>query len=682
MDTWETNSYRLLFVWPDDPKSPENIAEKDDYLQRIIVLHHQNDIHMTYKHPKIRSIQIPSDGNFADLLSKSIEENFIYFIEGKVNVICGPEQRQRHPNLCLSIENHLLEHLRSCLSLLALRAVRGWHMSMNTWLNLPRAVGEPTINDLRNRCHAQPIIIVGAGPSLDQDIFELARHQRKAIIVACDGAWNTLAQAGIVPDLIVAVDDSERLWRHCALPSKQQKHVPAVCLLQTAWPIARYHQGPIYWGRTDKLLDQTIARELRDFPSFNSGQCVGHAALEIAVLLGASRIIMVGFDLAFNGTRRHSQHHAVPYFDDQPPPSITVPGNDGIRQCSDQSLLMYLREFERRIACLQIPVDNTAIHGARIAGAKPIALARALQALPEIHKTLLHQPAPQAEFQTNLPAFAKKWRQAFGDLATQIAAILQNGQPPTQPGQTPFPTLNSSQCAIDMLTEIEHPGLIAAFQLAWADWIRHGAPPNDEEAQVQKLAAKMLELLHHDSELFSMLPSAKQTDQDISVCRALAIADPKDTPPQWLLFRKQWEQAGWNVQIWPGLPDDAVRIWRYIRQNSISVILTLEGAAFPAIWAVPFCGCADLRLDRPIGTPLREMWLPGYVPMTFDTTTTEAWQKILPPDRPLILINATNATTAVRQAVESIKTDFEAAHQCTTAWHTQCFMPEMEEMNV
>ena len=53
---------------------------------------------------------------------------------------------------------------------------------------------------------AQPVILVGAGPSLELALDEIARRRRECSVVAIDTALPRLAAAGIRPDLIVAMD--------------------------------------------------------------------------------------------------------------------------------------------------------------------------------------------------------------------------------------------------------------------------------------------------------------------------------------------------------------------------------------------------------------------------------------------------------------------------------------------
>lgn len=672
------NDCRLLIAWPDDPASIESVVETNRLLRRVVVIHGPEEKPSLCGNPMVRHLAVQSEDDPAPALQSVLGEDFVYLAEGKVRVILDPGRRRMHPELCRAIESGVLSHVRSALSLVALRALRGWHMLLNVWLNLPRAVTESTIEDLRNRCLDQPAVLVGAGPSLDENVSILAGYHAKAIIVACDGAWSTLANAGIVPDIVVSVDDSERVWRHCEGLGSRQANVPIVCLLQSAWPVARYHRGPLFWGRTGKMADRLIARETCAFPFFDTGQCVGHAALEAAAVLGVNRIIMAGFDLSFDGPRGHPKRHAVPYYDDQPPTAAQrtiVGGSDGVPRPTDWTLLMYLREFERRISRLNIPVFNATARGARIAGTTVTDLSSALSSLPDLRKPVFRCRSAPPEAVHRCRSFMETWRTSFVRLSEQIAKGLAAEEPAARSGPDPFPFLRQCRSAVDVLTEIEHAAVFAEFRMAWEDWMRNGASANQEERRVMKLARAALELIGHDSGLFAalLLPWSREVGFDgrLSARRALAIAGTDRPACGWSSFLDRWTAMGWEVHTWSGKADDAAGIWEHIHRNSISIVLSVDGSVFPAIWAVPLCGCVDMKLRPPAGAPLREAWLPGYVVMAADPLIADAWRRTVGKDRPVILYRSAGMEQSARGSFHEV-VDFIRRELTGRAWHEQC----------
>ncbi len=676
LDPERLGDCRLLLLWPDAPDLVETLAESNHILRRILVLRVPSEKDVRYTNPKIRTVVLGDENDVKSVLLPALEQEFVYIAEGKVRVELAPVRRRSHPQLCDAIENHILLHVRAALGLVALRATRGWHMLMNMIVNMPRAVEDQNVGDLSNACAGLPVIIVGAGPSLDDSVSALAAYQGKAVLIACDGALNTLDVAGVVPDIVVAIDDSERVWRHFASVGAKLREIPMACLLQTAWPAIRYHRGPVYVGGTGKAAERLISGTSRPLPVFDTGLCVGHAALELAALMGASRIVMAGFDLSFDGVKSHPKHHAVPYYDDQPPlpeQRTTVEGNDGAARVTDWSMMLYLREFERRILKLGIAVANASESGARIVGAPFETLADSMSRLPDIRKPVFSRKSAGREMCDRL-------RKRRGELASSLMAMsglirksLVKENPVAGCGADPFPFLDTCRSVADMLVEMENPAVIAGFRLAWEDWIGNGAPMNCEAESVTRMARQVLQLLDRDCELFAALLSPGDIDvgKRFALRRAIAIVGKGELEAGWVKFIQDWKETGWEVELWSGEIDDITGIWRQIEANSIAMILSLNGSVFPATWAVPFCGCVDLRLHPPSGPSFREAWLPGYIVMANDPVVCAAWRRMVPSDIPVILNNHFDSQqshlSALARAVELMQRELFGP-----AWHGQC----------
>src|SRR5262245_18924083 len=85
---------------------------------------------------------------------------------------------------------------------------------LNTIRNLRHIVEGVDPDRLRDAFSGVPAIVVGAGPSLDQNVRDLRTCAGRALIVATDTAWRPLASAGIDPHIVVALDPSEANGRH------------------------------------------------------------------------------------------------------------------------------------------------------------------------------------------------------------------------------------------------------------------------------------------------------------------------------------------------------------------------------------------------------------------------------------------------------------------------------------
>jgi 6-hydroxymethylpterin diphosphokinase MptE-like protein/VCBS repeat protein len=80
---------------------------------------------------------------------------------------------------------------------------------LNTLGNLPAIVAEGDVAALADVFAGTPAIVVGAGPSLDDNLESLQAIAGRAVIIAVDTTLRPLLAAGIRPHLVVALDPSE-----------------------------------------------------------------------------------------------------------------------------------------------------------------------------------------------------------------------------------------------------------------------------------------------------------------------------------------------------------------------------------------------------------------------------------------------------------------------------------------
>ena len=85
---------------------------------------------------------------------------------------------------------------------------------LNTLTNLPVLASEADAAALTDLFTGIPAIVVGAGPSLDENLPALHQLQDRALLVAVDTAVRPLLAAGIHPHVVVSVDPSDTNARH------------------------------------------------------------------------------------------------------------------------------------------------------------------------------------------------------------------------------------------------------------------------------------------------------------------------------------------------------------------------------------------------------------------------------------------------------------------------------------
>ncbi len=85
---------------------------------------------------------------------------------------------------------------------------------LNTLRNVPVIASEGDAAALFGAFPRVPAVVVGAGPSLDRNLKDIAKLEGRILIIAVDAAVRPLLAAGIRPHMVVAVDPSELNGRH------------------------------------------------------------------------------------------------------------------------------------------------------------------------------------------------------------------------------------------------------------------------------------------------------------------------------------------------------------------------------------------------------------------------------------------------------------------------------------
>lgn len=192
-----------------------------------------------------------------------------------------------------------------------------------TRANLASMMQAPDGRALYGILPGRTAVVVGAGPSLDRNIGALARDRDRVLVIAVDTALRRLENAGIVPDIAVAVDanaanarDVDRLGAGileqsilAADPIASPEVVRAFRGLRTFLRSINFTFD--LEGRAvpmveplDVLLHDLAGRNV--IAAWQSGGSVSTNAFNLCHLMGMSRVILVGQDLAFTGGRPHS----------------------------------------------------------------------------------------------------------------------------------------------------------------------------------------------------------------------------------------------------------------------------------------------------------------------------------------------------------------------------------------
>jgi hypothetical protein len=243
----------------------------------------------------------------------------------------------------------------------------------NTCANLPGFLASPSVEPLAGAFAGVPLVLVAAGPSLDDALPFLRRVAPHALIVTGNTSFRALAAHGLAPHLTVTVDPYSSTDLGYAGQSLGDTHLVAPVF---AYPSVHHRFAGRLFGMADEshlLARLRAAAGLPPAPAILGEATVSATMLNLAAHLGCDRVVFVGQDFAIADDGRthaadtfytdlgcnHQDSEQVHHLPGTTRPQVTVPARH----------LWYLRVVEERIARhQQIRFLNTSHRGAAIAG--------------------------------------------------------------------------------------------------------------------------------------------------------------------------------------------------------------------------------------------------------------------------------------------------------------------------
>ncbi|HET6452402.1 MAG TPA: 6-hydroxymethylpterin diphosphokinase MptE-like protein [Spirochaetia bacterium] len=199
------------------------------------------------------------------------------------------------------LEQEIARHWQNRLTMIAMGSLQVRNLLSN--------LGElPDAADFSRLATDLPVVVAGAGPSLAASLPLLCRLRERFALVAVDTALATLHGAGIVPDLVVAVE-AQAVNNKDFIP-RPAGAVRLACDLSVHPSAARLFPGRAFFFSSEfaplRLWDRLDGQGLRPFP-FPALGSVGVAAVHAAVRLGPGPVVLTGLDFSFPRKQTHAR---------------------------------------------------------------------------------------------------------------------------------------------------------------------------------------------------------------------------------------------------------------------------------------------------------------------------------------------------------------------------------------
>ena len=164
--------------------------------------------------------------------------------------------------------------------------------------NIPNLINEVPINEYKDVFKGETAVVVSAGPTLDRNIETIKKYRNNIILITVGPAIKALSANGITPDFLCIIEAND-----CS------KQIYGVDLKDVNF-VTEPFSNPIYRTKGFKNVYSHISSNLPvnsfwcdisgvDSSPYESKGTVSYTALNVARILGCSKIVLVGQDLAY-----------------------------------------------------------------------------------------------------------------------------------------------------------------------------------------------------------------------------------------------------------------------------------------------------------------------------------------------------------------------------------------------
>lgn len=235
-----------------------------------------------------------------------------------------------------------------------------------------------------------PVIVVGNGPSLDNDLELIKKINKRVCIIACGTALTALSKYGIKADIYVAVERTEDVYESLQVIKDPEVFENVICIAPDI-----VHPKTINMFKHKIIgfkLNETIPLALAQLSHFNENikkyaglnyinPLVSNMGVSVATILGFKKIYMVGIDNGSAYKEVHSIHSC--YFDEElqinpkwvtnssDELQLTHPGNFRKEIRTNTLYKISIHIFEELISKNKDKYYFNASDGAKIKGSEP-----------------------------------------------------------------------------------------------------------------------------------------------------------------------------------------------------------------------------------------------------------------------------------------------------------------------
>ncbi len=248
-----------------------------------------------------------------------------------------------------------------------------WQERLQTNESIFKTDGD--VAELFNTIQDQTTVVAGGGPTLS-DHFDWLRKNRKDIkLIAVNTPLKSLVSENIIPDVVIVIDPRDFIDRYfdmdlSLLENTSLVYFPGVLNnIISNWPGKRFGAYPDNLSEILKLFEKKIPKS----SLFSAGSVI-HPATDLAVKMGANKVMFLGADFSFPKGKTHVTGSALAKIvEEEKSPEHCVLNMKNEKVPSRPDLIGFLRDLEGYIQNHpEVQFINGSREGAVIHGTIPI----------------------------------------------------------------------------------------------------------------------------------------------------------------------------------------------------------------------------------------------------------------------------------------------------------------------
>ena len=175
---------------------------------------------------------------------------------------------------------------------------RFYGLVIKTINNIPKMINEIPVAEFKDAYKGKTAVVVSAGPTLDRNIETLKKYRDNFILITVGTAMKTLYANEITPDFLCIIEAYDCSKQIAGLDLSNVNFITEPYAHQN---LRNFNYKNTYLHTSQNLPTNELWRDLSgtDTSEYYSKGTVSYTALNVARILGCSKIILVGQDLAY-----------------------------------------------------------------------------------------------------------------------------------------------------------------------------------------------------------------------------------------------------------------------------------------------------------------------------------------------------------------------------------------------